>query len=134
MMNIQRVNPPQLFDGRAYGMSQGSIDPHTGLVFLSGQVAWDEQSQVRGEGYAQQAEFAVRNLVTALAAAGTDVDHVLHLRIYVRGEVSEHMAEAMPPLLAVFSDVRPAITGIGVASLATPDTLIELEATAVVPR
>lgn len=133
-MNIERVNPPELFDGSPYGMSQGSIEPRTGLVFLSGQVSWDEQSQVRGEGYAQQAEFAVRNLATALAAAGTDADHVLHLRIYVRGEASEHMAEIIPPLRAFFGEARPAITGIGVASLATPDTLIELEATAVVPR
>ena len=66
----------------------------------------------------------------ALDAAGSDAQHVLHLRIYLRGEVAEHMEEVAPAIVAFFDGARPAVTGIGVASLATPDTLVELEAVA----
>lgn len=128
--SIQRVNPPQLFDGTAYGMSQGSVDMQSGLVFLSGQVSWDEASHVRGTTYAEQTDMALRNLQLALEAAGSSRERVLHLRIYIRGECADHMHEVAPRLKAFFADVRPAVTGIGVASLATADTLVELEAVA----
>ena len=127
---IRRINPPRLFDGSPYGMSQGTVDAHTRLVFLSGQVSWDETSQVRGSTYAEQTDMALRNLEIALEAAGSNRDGVLHLRIYLRGECGEHMSEVAPRLRSFFSNVRPAVTGIGVASLATPDTLVELEAVA----
>lgn len=129
-MTIRRINPPQLFDGTPYGMSQGSIDGASGLVFLSGQVSWDEQGQVRGDSYGEQTGRALENLRVALDAAGSDPQHVLHLRIYVRGEVADHMEEVAPAIVEFFDGARPSITGIGVASLATPDTLVELEAVA----
>ena len=126
---IARINPPSLYDGSHFGMSQGSVDP-SGLVFLSGQVAWDERSRVVGATHAEQARKAFDNLDIALEAAGSDMNHVLHVRIYVRGEVAEHL-EALAPILAQrLGAARPALTGIGVASLATPDTLLELEVVA----
>ncbi len=131
--NIRRINPPELFDGEVYGMSQGTVDPRSGLVFLSGQVAWDEHGQVRGEGYAEQARVALDNLRVGLEAAGSSLEQVLRLRIYIRGEVEEHMAEVVPLVAEAFAGIRPAVTGIGVASLATRDTLIELEVVARVP-
>ena len=48
----------------------------------------------------------------------------------MRGECGEHL-NAVAPLVAKFLDgSRPAITLIGVASLASPETLIEIEAVA----
>jgi 2-iminobutanoate/2-iminopropanoate deaminase len=110
-------------------MSQGSVDM-SGLVFLSGQVAWDEQARVVGSTYAEQARRALVNLERALEAAGSDLFHLLHVRVYVRGELAEHLGEIVPILVERFGASRPALTGIGVASLATPDTLLEIEATA----
>lgn len=126
---IQRINPPSLYDGSAVGMSQGSVDP-SGLVFLSGQVAWDEQSRVVGSTYAEQTRKALSNLELALEAAGSDLQHLLHVRIFVRGELAEHIAEIVPVLHERIGAIRPALTGIGVASLATPDTLVEIEVVA----
>ena len=60
----------------------------------------------------------------------SDLQHVLHIRLYVRGEVAEHLAELTPILAERLGGVRPALTAIGVASLATPDTLVEIEAVA----
>jgi 2-iminobutanoate/2-iminopropanoate deaminase len=126
---IQRINPPTLYDAAAFGMSQGSVDT-SGLVFLSGQVAWDEQARVVGKTYGEQAQKAFANLELALEAAGSDLRHLLHVRIYIRGEVADHLSEIVPVLVERLGGIRPALTGIGVASLATPDTLLEIEAVA----
>ena len=126
---IRRINPPSLYDGSAAGMSQASVDT-SGLVFLSGQVAWDKHARIVGLTYAEQARNAFANLDLALEDAGSDLQHVLHIRLYVRGEVAEHLAELTPILAERLGGVRPALTAIGVASLATPDTLVEIEAVA----
>ena len=70
-MTIRRVNPPDLYDPAAYGMSQATLDPRSGLVFVSGQVAWDVNGRVKGQGYGEQTSIALENLSTVLAAAGT---------------------------------------------------------------
>jgi 2-iminobutanoate/2-iminopropanoate deaminase len=124
------VNPEQLYDGTPFGMSQAVIDTDSSLVFVSGQVDWNRQYQVSQNSVSGQFEAALENLRTVLAAAGSSVAGLLHLRIYVRGEFEEHM-ETLAPILASFlSSSRPAVTGIGVASLASKATLVEVEAIA----
>ncbi len=133
-MKKRLVNPPDLYDGSPMGLSQGTIDEENSLLFVSGQVAWDAQHQTSYNTVAGQFGAALENLGKVLAAAGTDVDSLLHLRIYVRGELEDHM-EAMTPLLAGFlGKSRTAITGIGVASLASRATLVEVEAVASLRR
>ncbi|MBV8888020.1 MAG: hypothetical protein JO235_29040 [Chroococcidiopsidaceae cyanobacterium CP_BM_RX_35] len=61
---------------------------------------------------------------------GSSVASLLSLRIYVRGEFGEFI-ETIAPILAQFlGESRPSVTGIGVFSLASPETLVEIEATA----
>jgi 2-iminobutanoate/2-iminopropanoate deaminase len=130
MNDIRRINPATLYDGASVGLSQAVVDPRSALVFVSGQVDWDHGLQVRHADVAAQAESAVQNLLTALAAAGSSADQVLQLRVYVRGEVADHIGALAPVLVRHFGAVRSALTGIGVASLASPQTLVEIEAVA----
>jgi 2-iminobutanoate/2-iminopropanoate deaminase len=130
MNDIRRINPATLYDGASVGLSQAVVDPRSGLVFVSGQVDWDHGLQVQHADVAAQAESAVQNLLTALAAAGSSAGQVLQLRVYVRGEVADHIGALAPVLVRHFGAVRPALTGIGVASLASPQTLVEIEAVA----
>jgi len=124
------VNPERLYDGTPFGMSQAVLDTESSLVFVSGQVDWDRHYQVSHNSVAGQFESALVNLRTVLAAAGSSVGSLLQVRIYVRGELEEHM-ETLAPILASFlGSSRPAVTGIGVASLASKATLVEVEAVA----
>ena len=66
----------------------------------------------------------------AAAAAGSSAGNVLQLRVYVRGELGDYMEILAPMMSKYFGASRPALTGIGVASLASPETLIEIEALA----
>lgn len=133
-MTVRQLNPRDVYDPGALGMSQGIADPRSGLVFLSGQVAWDVSSKVVGETVAEQTTHALKNLSAVLAEAGCSVADVLSVRVYVRGELADHMHACVPLLASFFGATRPALTGIGVASLATPDTLIEIEAVARLPH
>ena len=129
-MSTQRVNPAHLYDGAPIGMSQATVDLASGFVFVSGQVDWDGDSRVRHATLEGQAEGAIQHLATVLNEAGASLEDVLQLRVYVRGELADSMAQVVPALARHFGSVRPALTGIGVASLASRDTLIEIEALA----
>lgn len=133
-MMTRQLNPSGIYDPVAFGMSQGVVDERGGLVYISGQVAWDVDGKVRGDGVAEQTAHALANLSAVLAAAGCTVADVLSVRVYVRGEVAEHLPACMPALASYFGATRPALTGLGVASLATPDTLVEVEAVARLPE
>jgi 2-iminobutanoate/2-iminopropanoate deaminase len=126
------INPPQIYDGSAVGMSQAVVAPAGKLIFVSGQVAWDTRQSVTADTVEGQLEHALANLATVLKAAGASVGDLLQVRVYVRGELATHM-EALAPVMAAFlGSSRPALTGIGVASLASPETLVEVEAIAAV--
>lgn len=133
-MSSTLVNPVGLYDGAAVGMSQATVDLESGFVFVSGQVDWDRDSHIRHATLEAQAEGAIEHLVTVLNEAGSSLQDVLQLRAYVRGELADGMAQLAPVFARHFGAVRPALTGIGVASLASRDTLIEIEALARVSR
>lgn len=124
------INPENLYDATPLGMSQAVVDAESALVFISGQVDWDDQRQVSSDSVAGQLESALKKLEIALKAGGASVDSVLQVRIYLRGEVEDHMKACAPILAAFFGSSRPALTGIGVASLASKATLVEVEAIA----
>jgi enamine deaminase RidA (YjgF/YER057c/UK114 family) len=111
-------------------MSQAKVDLDSRLVVVSGQVDWDIESRVRHATLEGQAAGAIEHLRTVLDEAGSSLKNVLQLRVYVRGELADGMAQLVPVLARHFGAVRPALTGIGVASLASRDTLIEIEAVA----
>jgi enamine deaminase RidA (YjgF/YER057c/UK114 family) len=133
-MNLREINPTDVYDGSTYGISQAVVDERSGHVFISGQVAWDVKGRVQGSTYGEQTRFALQNLAAVLRSAGCAASDVIAVRFYMRGEMADNIQECLPALAAFFGEKRPALTGLGVASLATPDTLIEIEVTAQVPR
>ena len=68
-METKHLNPEGVFDPKAFGMSQGMVDLGTGLVFVSGQVAWDVEGKVVGNTHAEQTRRALQNLIAVLDAA-----------------------------------------------------------------
>ncbi|MBX9607615.1 MAG: RidA family protein [Gammaproteobacteria bacterium] len=132
-MSKRLLNPTSLYDGSPLGLAQGVVESESGLLFVSGQVDWDTQHQVGHDTVAGQFEAALAKLGTVLDEAGAGVDDLLHLRVYVRGELEDHMPALAPLLTSFLGTSRTAITGIGVASLATRATLVEVEAVARVP-
>ena len=81
---------------------------------------------------AQQARQALRNVQAAVEAIGGTLADVVALRIYIVNYRPDQ-ADAIGGALREFfpEEKRPASTWIGVSTLAVPEFLIEIEATAV---
>ena len=128
------INPPELFPSLQYGFSQIVTSPAGKLIFLSGQVAWDERQRIVGPGdLGRQTRQALRNVETAVAAAGGQLTDVVSMRIYILGERLAESAVISEALRSFFPQERaPATTWIGVRALARDEFLIEIEATAVI--
>lgn len=103
------------------------------IVHVSGQVGADETGTV-ASGLAAQTERALLNVALALDVAGARVEDLAQMRIYVVGW-NESMYEEFGKGAQAAYQQRPfpevAATLLGVASLFTPEMLIEIEAVAV---
>jgi len=132
-MPKEHVNPNTLFPSLPYGFTQLVVASGRRMAFLSGQTAWDVQKRlVGGASLLEQTRQALRNVQMAVEAAGGTLRDVVSLRIYIVNYRPEN-AEAVGTALKEFfpPESPPASTWIGVAALAVPDFLVEIEATAV---
>jgi enamine deaminase RidA (YjgF/YER057c/UK114 family) len=127
------INPPSVFRSLEHGFSQGVVASGTRTLYVSGQTAWDVRKQlVGGADLEAQAKQAFANLRTVVEAAGGTLDDVVAVRIYVVDYRPEKAASVGRAFREFFSaDVKPTSTWVGVAALADPGFLIEVEATAV---
>lgn len=132
-MPKEHLNPETLFPSLPSGFSQIVAARGGKTVYLSGQTAWDARKQiVGGQNLGEQARQALRNVRTAMAAAGGTLADVVSLRIYVVGYKPEDADAISNALREFFPERPPASTWLGISALAVADFLIEIEATAVI--
>jgi enamine deaminase RidA (YjgF/YER057c/UK114 family) len=125
--SIIRLNPPSLPDAGAAGYSQISIVEPGRLAFISGQVAWRPDGMPPPDTLAGQAEVVVSNARAALTAIGASPKDLAMVRVYLVDLTPGRLEELMPHVHALFDGVQPSLTGIGVASLASPELQLEIE-------
>lgn len=133
-MSREVSNPPELFNSVQYGFSQVAMAKGTRMIAVSGQVAWDANQKMVGQGdiYAETVG-ALENLKIALRSVAAEMGDVIALRIYIvdydRVADSDLISKA---LLEQFPQGQaPTATWVGVSCLANPDFRIEIEATAI---
>ena len=130
----ETINPNSLFDSRQYGFSQIVISNPGKIVFISGQVAWDENLNLIGPNdLAKQTQKSLDNLKLAVNAAGGTLANVVMLRIYKVNYQKEDGAIIKQILIDNFgTENPPASTWISVNGLANEGFMIEIEAQAVI--
>ncbi|AEG57149.1 RidA family protein (plasmid) [Sinorhizobium meliloti WSM1022] len=100
-----------------------------GFVFVSGQAAIGDNGEIVGEGdFDRQAEQVFGNLDRALKAAGSGLDKVVKVTIFLRS--MENFAKIVELRRKWFSAPYPADSIIEVSSLYSPKAMIEIEAIA----
>jgi enamine deaminase RidA (YjgF/YER057c/UK114 family) len=106
--------------------SHGKLVPaEAEWLYTAGQTGRDLDGRI-GEGIEEQADFAMRNLFNIVIAAGMSSDDVIKMTIY-------YLDPAHLPLIVAArnryfgEDFRPASTAVGIAALANPAYLLEVE-------
>ena len=132
-MPNQRINPASLYDSVGYGFSHATLSEGGRTLHLAGQVAWDARGELVGAGdLAAQTRQALANLKAVLAEVGAGPEHIVRLRTYVLDHTPDKLGVVLPEIASFYAGVTPAPnTFLGIAALALPDFLIEIEATAV---
>jgi enamine deaminase RidA (YjgF/YER057c/UK114 family) len=132
-MTREAINPDDMYDSVRYGFSHAIAHHGIRTIECSGQVAWDDDGALVGAGdLAAQTAQVFRNLRKVLAHAGAGPADVVRMRIYVVGHTPDKLQIIGPAIAAFFGDAAPsANTLVGVAALALPEFLIEVEVTAV---
>jgi enamine deaminase RidA (YjgF/YER057c/UK114 family) len=131
-MNIERVNPPEL--AAPSGFAHAVIATGGRLVFLAGQTALHEDGSIVGGSVAEQFEVALRNLLTALAAAGGQPTDLASLTIYATDleDYRAHGREIGAVWRRLAGRDYPAMAAIGVSRLWDPAALVEVQGFAVI--
>ncbi|WP_227996727.1 RidA family protein [Nocardia australiensis] len=133
-MSITLVNPTELPKIDAY--AQMAVATGSRLVYIAGQVSWDADGTTIGaRDLAAQVEQSYLNVGAALAEVGATFADVAKLTVYVVNWTPDKMTQFVDGVAraAAKLGVTPVAPGtlIGVAALASPDHLVEVEATAV---
>jgi enamine deaminase RidA (YjgF/YER057c/UK114 family) len=127
---LQLINPPEL--GAHSGYSQGVKTQAGPLLFVSGQVGWDEQSRIVSEDFCEQFTKALANTLAVVRAAGGQPESVVRLTLYVLDR-NEYIANGRKIGAAYRQQMGrhfPAMTLVEVKGLLEQGAKLELEATA----
>lgn len=135
-MTRSAVNPPSLYDATQFGFVHAIDAAGPRLLHCSGQVGFNKQAENAAPGdLAGQAAQAFTNLRAVLADQNLGPQNVVSLRTYVVNYDVSMLETVSSAIASFFGDATPsAQTLLGVQSLALPDLLIEVEATALYPQ
>jgi enamine deaminase RidA (YjgF/YER057c/UK114 family) len=123
------INPDELVRPKGYnnGMLSGN------LLAIAGQVAWDKNGKIVGEGdFVRQFGQALRNVASVVKAAGGTVEDIAKLTIFVTDK-SKYLScqkELGAEYRSIMGRHFPAMTLVEVKGLIEEGALLEIEALA----
>ncbi|MBS1531413.1 MAG: RidA family protein [Bacteroidetes bacterium] len=131
---VKLINPATVAAPRGYSHA-AEIDLGTcKMLILSGQVAFDNEGHLVGPGdYEKQTEQIFRNIKHIVESAGGKMDNLVKIGVYMR-DVGQIQAFRTARDKFVNTKTPPASTLVEVSELFRDDVLIEIEATAIVPK
>ena len=106
------------------------------MLFVAGQVGWNEREEFESEDFVSQAEQALKNIVAVLTEGGARPEHIARMTWYVtdKAEYLDRLPEIGKVSVNVIGKVYPAMSLVQVAGLVEVGAKLEIEATAVIPN
>src|ERR1043165_7890065 len=122
-MPLTLINPESL--GAPSGYTHGLLaDANGKLLFISGQIAWDEKQKIVSDDFVEQFDRALANVMTVVRASGADAANIVRLIVYVTNKIEyrKHMGKHFPAMVLV-----------EVKGLLDDAAKVEIEGMAVIP-
>lgn len=119
---------------RPSGYSNG-IAAEGRMVFVAGQIGWDENFSFPDESMAGQVAQTLRNTIAVLAEAAAGPQHIVRMTWYItsRSEYLVQRDEIGKAWKEIIGKHFPAMAVVEVSALIEPTAKVEIETTAVVP-
>ena len=133
-MAFTLINPEAL--GTPSGYSNGLlVDGGGKLVFIAGQIAWDQDQKIVDDDFVEQFDKALENVVTVVHAAGGEAGNIARLVIYVTNKIEyrERTKEVGERYRKHMGKHFPAMVLVQVAGLLDDRAKVEIEGMAVIP-
>ena len=133
-MSFKLINPEAL--GAPSGYSNGLlVDGGGKLLFIAGQIAWDNNQKIASDDFVEQFDKALANVIEVLRAAGGEAENITRLVIYVTDklEYRERTKEVGDRYRKHLGKHFPAMVLVQVAGLLDDRAKVEIEGMAVIP-
>ena len=132
--SVRYINPDSLNKNPAF-TNVVVVEGNVKTVHIGGQDAINASGEIVGKGdIVAQTEQILANVRAALESGGARPEHIIKWNIYIVE------GQSLQAGFAAFQNAwpqtpnPPAITGVFVSGLAHPDSLVEIDAVAVVPQ
>ena len=132
-MNMRILQPPGW--KRPSGYSNG-VSASGRLIFVAGQVGWNENEIMRSDDFVDQVRQALGNTLAVLAEDGAGPEHVTRMTWYCtdKRDYLDRLADVGRVYREVMGRNFPAMALVQVVGLVEDDAKVEIETTAVVPE
>jgi enamine deaminase RidA (YjgF/YER057c/UK114 family) len=130
-MSLKFINPASLGPPRGY--SNGVMtEPGTRLLFIAGQLGWNEQQKIINADFVEQFDRALANVVAVVTDAGGRPEQIARLVMYVtdKNEYQQRTRELRERYRAHMGKHFPAMVLVEVKSLLDDEAKIEIEGVA----
>jgi len=130
-MSFTLINPESL--GAPHGYANGVLTEGGRLLFIAGQIAWDQRQQIVNADLVEQFDRALANVIAVVTEAGGKPEQIARLVIYVtdKHEYRARMKEIGERYRARMGKHFPAMVLVEVAGLLEDNARIEIEGVAV---
>jgi enamine deaminase RidA (YjgF/YER057c/UK114 family) len=129
---IRKFNTADTYPGQGLDNDLCQVVRAGNIVFVRGQVGSDFDGNPVGIGDPRaQTEQAMRNVEQLLREAGSELDHVCKVVVYITDRA--YRSEVYRELGRWLKGVYPVSTGLIVQGLAKPEWVVEVDVTAVIP-
>ena len=132
-MSFKLINPEAL--GAPSGYSNGLLVDGGKLLFIAGQIAWDNNQKLVSDDFVEQFDKALANVMTVLRAAGGEAENIARLVIYVTNKIEyrKRTKEIGDRYRKHMGKHFPAMVLVQVAGLLDDRAKVEIEGMAVIP-
>jgi enamine deaminase RidA (YjgF/YER057c/UK114 family) len=131
-MALKLINPKSL--GTPRGYSNGVLaDPGGRLLFVAGQIGWNEKQEIISKDFVEQFDRALANVISVVKEAGGTPADLARLVIYVTSKTEYHQRtqEVGERYRAHMGKHFPAMVLVEVKSLLEDAAQVEIEALAI---